>query len=63
MQLVSFIKNFLADEEGAAAIEYVLIGALVALALAAGATLLGDSLDLWFTNVATYIGTLPTNGN
>jgi pilus assembly protein Flp/PilA len=53
------IRRFLRDEEGAAAIEYVLIAALVALAFVAGATLLGTNLQGWFNTVGTYIGTIP----
>ncbi len=56
------IRRFLRDEEGAAAIEYVLIGGLVALALVIGATALGGALNTWFNDVATYIGTIPKNG-
>jgi pilus assembly protein Flp/PilA len=52
------IRRFLRDEEGAAAIEYVLIGGLIAFALAVGAGLLGGALNTWFTNAATHVGTI-----
>ena len=55
-KLISFLK----DEEGATAIEYGLLAALIAIVMAAGATLLGLSLNTLFSKVAstldTYIG-------
>ncbi len=53
------IRRFLRDEEGAAAIEYVLIGGLVALAIVAGATALGGSLNTWFNGVSTTVAGIP----
>ena len=38
------IMNFLHEEEGAVAIEYALLAALIALAIAAGATVLGKDI-------------------
>jgi pilus assembly protein Flp/PilA len=50
----------LRDEQGAAAIEYGLLAALVAVALFAGAQLLGTSLGTLFSNIATFLtGVLP----
>ena len=46
------LKRFMRDEEGVTAIEYGLIAALVAVALIAGATLLGQALDAQFTDIA-----------
>lgn len=43
--------HFLKDEEGVTAIEYGLIAALVAVALIAGATLLGGNLNDEFTDI------------
>jgi len=55
-KLISFLK----DEEGATAIEYGLLAALIAIVMAVGATLLGLSLNTLFSKVAstldTYIG-------
>jgi len=42
-------------EEGATAIEYGLIAALIAVAIIAAATTVGGSLDTLFTNVATEL--------
>ena len=46
------LMSFLKDEEGATAIEYGLIAALVAVAIVVGATALGTSLDNTFTSVS-----------
>ncbi len=40
----NFLKNFVRDESGASAAEYVLILAIVGSAIAAGALTLGDSI-------------------
>lgn len=50
--LMQSAMRFVREEEGAVAIEYGLLATLVALAMAAGATLLGGGLDTLFTNVA-----------
>jgi pilus assembly protein Flp/PilA len=50
----------LRDQQGAAAIEYGLLAALVAVALFAGAQLLGQSLGNLFNNVANFLtGVVP----
>ena len=45
MNLIQSIRSFIRDEDGAAAIEYGLIAALIAIAIIVGATLLGTSLN------------------
>lgn len=52
----SAILKFWRDEEGATAIEYGLIAALIAVAAIAGMGLLGGSLDKIFTDIATKLG-------
>ena len=47
--------NFLRNEEGATAIEYGLIAALIAVVIITGATALGTSLNGTFTNVSTEL--------
>lgn len=47
--------SFWRDEEGATAIEYGLIAALVAVAIIAGATLLGTNLSSLFSRVANCL--------
>lgn len=51
MQLVQTIKNFLADEEGVTAIEYGLIGALIAVVIVGTVTLVGTELDEIFNRI------------
>jgi pilus assembly protein Flp/PilA len=46
------IKHFLQNESGATAIEYGLIASLIAVALIAGASLLGTNLNNTFNGVA-----------
>ncbi|MGB6317976.1 MAG: Flp family type IVb pilin [Litorimonas sp.] len=54
----NLIKNFVNDESGATAIEYGLIAALVAVAMIAGATQLGQSIDDKFSDVADTLDTV-----
>jgi pilus assembly protein Flp/PilA len=49
------IVAFINDEEGASAIEYGLLVGLIALAIVAGATLLGTSISGMFTRAATKL--------
>jgi pilus assembly protein Flp/PilA len=59
----NLIKNFVNDESGATAIEYGLIAALIAVAMIAGATQLGESIDDKFQDVsATLDGVSETAG-
>ncbi|GLQ19948.1 Flp family type IVb pilin [Algimonas porphyrae] len=48
----NLIKNFVNDESGATAIEYGLIAALIAVAMIAGATALGESINDKFADVS-----------
>ena len=57
MKFVQFIQSFLRDEDGAAAIEYGLIAALIAIAIIVGATLLGTSLNGLFTRLGNCMAT------
>jgi pilus assembly protein Flp/PilA len=52
----------LRDEQGAAAIEYGLLAALVAVALFAGAQALGLSLNLLFESVSGFLETVQPIG-
>ncbi len=47
--------RFREDESGATAIEYGLIAALISVALIAGASTLGNSLNNQFSNIATKL--------
>lgn len=66
----NLIKNFVNDESGATAIEYGLIAALIAVAMIAGATQLGQSIDDKFKDVSTALdgakddaGAITTGGD
>ena len=48
-------KAFLADEQGATAIEYGLLAALIALAIVVTVRVLGTSLNTVFTNVSNAL--------
>ncbi|MBU4231639.1 MAG: Flp family type IVb pilin [Proteobacteria bacterium] len=52
---LSKIMAFINDEEGASAIEYGLLVGLIALAIVAGATLLGTSISNMFDRAATAL--------
>ena len=62
MKLVKFVKNFLREEDGAAAIEYGLIAALIAVAIIVGAIALGSSLNQLFTDLGTCMAS-PSTAN
>jgi pilus assembly protein Flp/PilA len=47
------LKRFLKNEDGATAIEYGLIAALIGVAIIVAVTAVGDSLDGVFTKVST----------
>jgi len=49
------LKRFLKDENGATAIEYGLIAALVAVALIGGLTALEDDLTALFGNIGAQL--------
>ena len=48
-------KNFVADENGATAIEYGLIAALIAVAIIGGVTAVGTKLSATFNTVQTKL--------
>lgn len=48
----NLVTRFIKDESGATAIEYGLIAALIAVALIAGATAVGNAIDEKFNVVA-----------
>lgn len=53
----NLIKNFVNDESGATAIEYGLIAALIAVAMIAGATTLGEQINTKFEEVGATLDT------
>ena len=50
--MTNLIKRFAKDEDGATAIEYGLIAALIAVAIIASVTALGESLSDNFSEIA-----------
>lgn len=57
------LKAFLNDDSGATAIEYGLIAALIALAITAGASALGNSISDQFDRIADRLdGTAKPEG-
>ena len=52
---MNFINKLIRDEQGATAIEYGLIAALIAVAAIAAMTTLGENLEQTFTTVGTEI--------
>jgi pilus assembly protein Flp/PilA len=60
METSHWVQRFGNDEEGVTAIEYGLIAALVAVAIIAGATLLGTNLDALFAAIAGKVATVTS---
>ena len=54
--LLTKVKNFIREEEGASAVEYGLLVALIAVAIITAVTTLGTNLSSKFDSVATTIG-------
>lgn len=59
--MIKFLSKFRRDEEGATAIEYGLIAALIAIALIASLTLVGGSLSEIFTTVSSKVEAANTS--
>jgi len=57
-----FVTSFLKDESGASAAEYVLILALVGLAIVIGAGALGGALNTAMNDTATCVTTATGGG-
>ena len=55
--LIQFVKNFWNDEEGATAVEYGLMVALIAAVIIAAVTLIGTNLNLVFNFIANALTT------
>ena len=58
-----FFARFKKDESGATAIEYGLIAALISVALIAGATTLGNTLNDTFVSICTKMNTAKTQSD
>ena len=55
------VVRFVRNDEGQDLIEYVLIGTLVSIAVVAGATALGTSLNGWYTAVSGWVNGMAGN--
>jgi len=53
--MLAFVRKLLKKEDGATAIEYGLIAALIAVAIITAAGNIGDSLDTMFSSVSTEL--------
>lgn len=53
--LITNLRNLIADESGATAIEYGLIAALVSVVLVGALTTLGTNLNTTFTTISTKL--------
>jgi len=53
--LLTKVKNFIREEEGASAVEYGLLVALIAAVIIGSVTLLGGKLNTLFTNITNAI--------
>jgi pilus assembly protein Flp/PilA len=54
-KIVNFMQQFWADEEGATAIEYGLLAALIAVVIIVSVALIGNRLDQVFDRVAACL--------
>ena len=61
--MTKLFARFLKDESGATAIEYGLIAALISVALIAGASTLGGSLNNTFTALSNKMTNAATTAN
>ncbi len=56
-QFTTLLKNFIADEQGATAIEYGLLVALIAVVIITSVALIGTDLKTVFTKISTCLAT------
>jgi pilus assembly protein Flp/PilA len=55
VSLIAFAKDRMQEEKGATAVEYGLMVGLIAVAIIATVTLLGDQLNALFTEITTAL--------
>ena len=61
MKLISFLLDFLREEEGQDLIEYALLVALIALVCVAALTTAGSQVNTIFENIKTRLTTAAAN--
>ncbi len=54
--MIKKFAQFIKDEEGATAVEYALMAALIAVVIIVSVALLGTNLDALFTDAASEVG-------
>lgn len=59
---VTVARRFLRDEEGATAIEYGLIAALISVVIIAAVSAIGTQLDITFQDIAACLGDTSQGG-
>lgn len=62
IMLMESLRSFIKREDGASAIEYALIAGLIAVAIIAGASTLGEGVGTLFTDIATRLGLVEVDG-
>jgi pilus assembly protein Flp/PilA len=60
--MLAKIRSWFKNDEGATAVEYGIMVALIAVVIIAGVTLLGTNLNTRFTNTANTIGPGTSGG-
>jgi Flp pilus assembly pilin Flp len=58
--MLPFVR-FVREDEGQDLIEYAMLATVIALAVYAGASLAGTSLNTWYTNIHTTIDNWAAN--
>ena len=59
--ILTVTRRFIREEDGATAVEYAVVVALIIIGAIAAVTAFGTALTNWFTGTAGTIGGLPTN--
>ena len=60
-KIAKSIKSFIREEEGATAVEYAVVVALIIVGAIVAVTAFGTALSTWFNDTSGTIGNLPTN--
>ena len=58
---LELVKRFIAQEDGATAVEYAVVVALIIVSAIVAVTAFGTALSTWFNDTSGTIGNLPTN--
>jgi Flp pilus assembly pilin Flp len=58
---MNLIARFVREDQGQDLIEYILLGAFIALGVTIGVGNLGTAIDGWYTAVGSWVGNQPPN--